>query len=215
MKLKTYFGPKLARAFAVLLLLLALVYAAVTALDVLQTPSGFTEKLPQILTQKETERAQKELLVKSLPPHMRNTPEGRRLLAAQKDAQEHKQEPKEVPAAKPVEKAVPAQKTVQEKNPAAMEEMGEKISDIIGDCRSQNKEWFACTTDKECVEIIGVCGARDAANRAFRVEVQNCNRSAAADLACWPFALSRIVPRCIKGVCTAQQQEAKPAPTKP
>lgn len=203
MKLKTYFAPKVVRVLAILLLVLALGYAAVTAFDVLQTPSATGEKPEKVLKPDELKKAQEELLEKTLPPEMRRTPT---VPAPQAQEQKQKQE---------APQAAVAPKVEEDRSPAAMEKMGEKISGIIGDCRSQNKEWFVCKADKECAEIIGVCGARDAANREFRSDVENCNRLAGASMNCQPFARARTVPRCVKGVCVAQKQETKPAPKTP
>lgn len=205
MKLKTYFSPKVVRAIAVSLLLLALAYAAVTILDVMRPAGEQVEKVSQ----------QDAPLPPSAPMPTLSPQEQQKQMReqAEKQAQAAKDEAEK--RAQDLKKSAEEKKIAEEKAALAKEEMGETVADTLKECREENKEWFACKTDKECVEIRGACGARDAAKRDFRTEVEDCNRLAAVDLKCGPFAQWRIVPRCVEGVCIAQKQEAKPASKTP
>lgn len=210
MKLKTYFGPKAVRVLAILLLVLALGYALVTVLDVVRP------QIASILSGGKTQEPPPPVL----PPSMMNTPIGRQqqaqALAQRQDgdtaAADRAAAEKQAEDAR---RAAEAKKAAEEKAAADRIQTGKKFSGMLGDCRVQNKEWFACNTDKECVEIIGVCGARDAANRSFRNEAENCSRAAGADIKCDPFPIERIAPRCVNKICTAQKRETKQTPKTP
>ena len=108
-----------------------------------------------------------------------------------------------------------AKDTPQKQTPRiSREEMTENIIEAIDKCREENPSWFVCKTDKECADVMGPCGSRDAVNRQFRTPAEICHRTTGASMRCDPFDRSPTRARCVEGVCVAQKQEPS-APKKP